>query len=89
MEGTARPRLHPLLTAAALSATVFSAIAIGALAGFLPNAQSGTKQSAPALAQVPADPAAPAAAPEAPPMPAAAPTIARGAARRDPASQRR
>ena len=69
MEGTTRPRLHPLLTAAAISVTVFSAVGVGALTGFLPNSHSSARESAPTVADAPAQPAALAA--EAPAMPAA------------------
>src|SRR2546427_679049 len=41
METTSKPRLHPLLTAAAISVTVFSAAGVAALTGLLPHS-SGT-----------------------------------------------
>jgi outer membrane lipoprotein SlyB len=53
MEATAKPRLHPLLTAAAISVTVFSAVGIGALTGLLPTSHSTTKEAAPAVAEAP------------------------------------
>ena len=47
MEAT--KRLHPLLTAAAISVTVFSAVGIAALTGLLPHSSSSTRESQPAL----------------------------------------
>lgn len=38
----AKPRLHPLLTAAAVSVTVFSLMGVAAMTGLLPHAQSTT-----------------------------------------------
>jgi len=72
MEATNKPRLHPLLTAAAISVTVFSAVGIGALTGLLPTSHSTTKEAAP-VAQAPVSPSEPQAAlPEpTPAMPAA------------------
>ena len=58
MEVTARPRLHPLLTAAAISVTVFSAVGVGALTGFLPTSHSTSPESVPVSA-APAPQAAP------------------------------
>ena len=40
-------RLHPLLTAAAISVTVFSAVGIGAMTGLLPISHSTTAQPTP------------------------------------------
>lgn len=71
MEGTPRPRLHPLLTLAAISVTVFSAVGIGALTGFLPVSRSSTADTPPAAAEAPVQPAAPL--PDASAMPAATP----------------
>jgi outer membrane lipoprotein SlyB len=76
---TSNPKtgLHPLLTAAAVSITVFSAVGVGALTGLLPNSVGSSKDTAPAAlvsaAQAPA-PASPvaAAAPEIKGMPPAA-----------------
>jgi outer membrane lipoprotein SlyB len=45
MEKTAR--LHPLLTAAAISVTAFSAVGIGAITGLLPNSFGSAKDAAP------------------------------------------
>ncbi|HEY6821579.1 MAG TPA: glycine zipper 2TM domain-containing protein [Burkholderiales bacterium] len=73
MEATAKSRLHPLLTAAAISVTVFSAVGVGALTGLLPTSHSTTKEATPAVAQAPVTQSEPQAAlPEpAPTMPAA------------------
>ena len=73
MEATATPRLHPLLTAAAIAVTVFSAVGVGALTGFLPTSHSSSQQAAPAAAVAPAAPSSPLTAlPESTPaMPAA------------------
>ena len=72
MEATAKPRLHPLLTAAAISVTVFSAVGVGALTGFLPTSHSTTQESAPVSAAPVSQPAPQAALSEtAPAMPAA------------------
>jgi outer membrane lipoprotein SlyB len=72
MEATTKPRLHPLLTAAAISVTVFSAVGVGALTGLLPTSHSSTRESSPAAAEAPAAPSvAQAAAVEAPTTPAA------------------
>jgi outer membrane lipoprotein SlyB len=54
MEANARPRLHPLLTAAAISVTVFSAVGVGALTGFLPTSHSTSQETAPLTAAAPA-----------------------------------
>jgi len=51
MEGATTPRLHPLLTAAAISVTVFSAVGIGALTGFLPSPRSSTPDGVPSAVQ--------------------------------------
>jgi outer membrane lipoprotein SlyB len=73
MEATAKPRLHPLLTAAAISVTVFSAVGVGALTGLLPTSHSTTKETTPLVAEAPVAPSEPqaAAAPAEPAMPAA------------------
>jgi len=60
---TTKSGLHPLLTAAAISVTVFSAVGIGAMTGLLPHSFGSTKDAAPA-AQLSAAPAQ--VAPEAP-----------------------
>jgi outer membrane lipoprotein SlyB len=41
-------RLHPLLTVAAISLTVFSAVGVAALTGVLPHSVGSTKEAAPA-----------------------------------------
>jgi outer membrane lipoprotein SlyB len=71
MEKTAR--LHPLLTAAAISVTVFSAVGVGALTGLLPSSIGSAKDDLSAQQLV--VPPAPAPAVEAKPveMPPAAP----------------
>jgi outer membrane lipoprotein SlyB len=58
-----RTRLHPLLTAAAISVTVFSAAGVGALTGLLPTSLGSQKQETPlqeqSSLQIPADVAKP------------------------------
>lgn len=69
-------RLHPLLTAAALSVTAFSAVGIGAMTGLLPSSFGSAPDAAPTELVASATPAAPVAAPvEAAPveLPPAAP----------------
>jgi outer membrane lipoprotein SlyB len=61
-----RPRLHPLLTAAAISVTVFSAAGVAALTGLLPHSSGTMKDAEPVVAASP--PAMPAAAPQATPV---------------------
>ncbi len=61
-----RPRLHPLLTAAAISVTVFSAAGVAALTGLLPHSLGSSKEAEPVVAASP--PAMPAAAPQATPV---------------------
>ncbi|HWA37974.1 MAG TPA: hypothetical protein VG873_08935 [Burkholderiales bacterium] len=46
-------RLHPLLTAAAISVTAFSAVGIGAMTGLLPNSFGSAKEAAPLVAEAP------------------------------------
>jgi len=71
-------RLHPLLTAAAISVTVFSAVGVGAMTGLLPISHSTTAQPTPELVSkapdtaVPTPPIGPAAVKEAAEMPPAA-----------------
>jgi outer membrane lipoprotein SlyB len=50
---TSNPKtgLHPLLTAAAVSITIFSAVGVGALTGVLPHSFGTTKEAAP-VAQI-------------------------------------
>lgn len=79
MEANAKPSLHPLLTAAAIAVTVFSAMGVGALTGFLPTSHSITKDAAPEAAVAPASQAAlraalPETRPAMPAAPAASPT---------------
>ena len=71
-------KLHPLLMAAAISVTVFSAVGIAAITGLIPHSQGQVKGETPvAAAEQPAAPAesvpAPVAAPAAEPMPAPKP----------------
>jgi outer membrane lipoprotein SlyB len=71
-------RLHPLLTAAAISVTVFSAVGVGAMTGLLPISHSTTPQPTPELVSkapesaLPTPPIGPAAVKEASEMPPAA-----------------
>jgi len=65
-------KLHPLLTLAAISLTLFSAVGIAALTGLIPHSKGSVTEPTPvAAAQAPAPVAepAPAAAPEAMPAP--------------------
>ena len=77
MEKTAR--LHPLITAAAISLTAFSAVGIGAMTGLLPSSFGSARDAAPAQlagampATAPATAPAPALAPQLADMPPAAP----------------
>jgi outer membrane lipoprotein SlyB len=77
METTAKTRLHPLLTAAAVSVTVFSAVGVGAMTGVLPTSFGSSKEAAQfesVTSTVQAQPAAPVAqAPQAAPVMPAAP----------------
>jgi outer membrane lipoprotein SlyB len=59
MENT-KTRLHPLLTAAAISVTVFSAVGIASLTGLVPQSIGSQKQELAAAPLVPAPEAAPA-----------------------------
>jgi len=59
MEKTNTSRLHPLLTAAAISVTVFSAVGVGALTGLVPQSV-GSQNEAVALPQEVARPLEPA-----------------------------
>src|SRR5437667_4179704 len=69
---TIKPRLHPLLTAAAISVTVFSAAGVAALTGLLPHSLGSSKEAEPVVAaSTPATPAPQAAVETS--MPAAAP----------------
>jgi outer membrane lipoprotein SlyB len=71
---TSTSRLHPLLTAAAISVTVFSAVGVAAIAGLIPNSKGGTKEATPVAAiEAPAAQPAPAPAPVVQPAPAPAP----------------
>lgn len=80
-ETPSKQRLHPLLTAAAVSVTVFSAVGIGAMTGLLPISHSTNAQPTPELVskapEAPTPPIGPEAvkeaAPQAAEMPPAAP----------------
>ena len=52
METTNKPRLHPLLTAAAISVTVFSAAGVAALTGLLPHSSGTMKDAEPVVTAV-------------------------------------
>jgi len=57
-------KLHPLLTVAAVSLTVFSAVGVAALTGFIPHSKGSAQEVAPVAAlEAPAPQAAPAPAP--------------------------
>src|SRR5258706_4156707 len=43
---TTKPRLHPLLTAAAISVSVFSAVGVAALTGALPHSRGSSAPAA-------------------------------------------
>ncbi len=81
MEAVTNKRLHPLLTVAAVSVIVFSAVGIAALMGVLPHSISSSKEAAPAALVAAPDIAASGAVPgiaetpadEVGPMPPAAP----------------
>jgi outer membrane lipoprotein SlyB len=80
-EPTSKQRLHPLLTAAAVSVTLFSAVGIGAMTGLLPISHSTNAQPTPELVskapETPTPPIGPEAVEQAAPqtaeMPPAAP----------------
>lgn len=87
METTTRSRLHPLLTAAAISLTVFSAVGIAALTGVLPTSR-GSSEPAPLVSSEVQKPIEHAVTMPAPATPAAKPKprpVARAAAPRPPA----
>ena len=71
---TSTRRLHPLLTAAAVSITVFSAVGVAALTGFIPHSKGQVKDETPVAAiEAPAVKSAPVPAPQAAPAPAPRP----------------
>jgi outer membrane lipoprotein SlyB len=81
MEATVKPRLHPLLTAAAISVTVFSAVGVGALTGVLPMSRGSVQDTTPAplsaaapASQAPVQASAPEVAPAMPAARASSPT---------------
>ena len=61
-------KLHPLLTAAAVSLTVFSAVGVAAIIGLIPHSKGSAQEQAPVAALE-----APAEAPQAAPVPAPKP----------------
>ena len=62
-------KLHPLLTIAAISVTLFSAVGVAAITGLISHSKGQTSDATPVVAQAPA--AEPAPAPEAAPAPKA------------------
>ncbi|HXM82533.1 MAG TPA: glycine zipper 2TM domain-containing protein [Burkholderiales bacterium] len=56
MEAINKSRLHPLLTIAAISVTVLSAVGVGAMTGLLPHSGGTTKDAEPVVAAVPEQP---------------------------------
>ena len=67
---TSTRRLHPLLTAAAISVTVFSAVGVAAIAGLIPHSKGETKEATPVAAvEAPAAQPAPVPAPVPAPKP--------------------
>jgi outer membrane lipoprotein SlyB len=76
MENT-KSRLHPLLTAAAISVTVFSAVGVASLTGLIPQSIGSQKQEIAAAPLAPAPEAAKPAEVAAPAEPAAAPEAAK------------
>src|SRR2546430_5068695 len=75
METINKLRLHPLLTAAAISVTVFSAAGVAALTGLLPHSLGSSKEAEPVVAasrgpapRAAAETSMPAAAPQATPV---------------------
>ena len=71
---TSTRRLHPLLTAAALSVTVFSAVGVAAIAGLIPNSKGQPKEATP-LAAVEAPAVQPQPAPAAASKPVKKPVV--------------
>ena len=67
-----KPRLHPLLTAAAISVTVFSAVGVATLTGLIPHSKG--QETAPVTASAPA-PAETMPAPQPAAEPAAKPVV--------------
>jgi outer membrane lipoprotein SlyB len=71
---TSTSRLHPLLTAAAISVTVFSAVGVAAITGLIPTSKGQVKEETPVAAvEAPAARPQPVPAPQAVPAPAAKP----------------
>jgi outer membrane lipoprotein SlyB len=61
-------KLHPLLTIAAISVTLFSAVGVAAISGLIPHSKGSVNENQP-VAMAPAPEAAPAPAPEVVPVP--------------------
>ena len=71
---TSTRRLHPLLTAAAVSVTVFSAVGVAAITGVIPHSKGQTTEETPVAAvEAPAAKPEPAQAPQSAPVPAPKP----------------
>src|SRR4051812_45110985 len=69
-------RLHPLLTAAAVSLTVFSAVGVAAIAGLIPHSKGQAQDATPVAAvQAPLVKPEPVPAPQAAPKPARKPAV--------------
>jgi outer membrane lipoprotein SlyB len=78
-------RLHPLLTAAAISITVFSAVGVATLTGVMPQSVGSAKDTATPMLEVPKDIARPIEPAIAHPVPAPAPRPVKKAVVRKPA----
>ena len=68
-----RKNLHPLLMAAAISVTVFSAVGVAAITGLIPTSKGSVKEDAPAAAVAAPAPAQPEISPKAEAAPAREP----------------
>jgi outer membrane lipoprotein SlyB len=81
MEAVRTKRLHPLLTVAAISVTIFSAAGVAALTGVLPHSVGSSREAAPSALVAAPDAAAAAAIATSPsdPAPAPAPIASRPA----------
>jgi len=76
MEATQKSSLHPLLTAAAISVTVFSAVGVATLTGLLPNSIGSGKDAPIPVAETPKEVLQPVAPAISHPVPAPAPAPA-------------
>lgn len=77
MEAINKSRLHPLLTAAAISVTVFSAVGVATLTGLIPHSKSEPQEAASVSASSPAEMPAAQPAAETAPAPAAPKPVAK------------